>query len=196
MSTSASQAVSPAILGERPSCVKCGGTDLLVTVPAVVREGRSTAVVRGRITGLPGVDLPFRASASKVSGLAQALAAPRRPMSPAVPVAGLVVAGLAELAVVASAVSEGGRYGTGALAGVLGVVVALLAALVPWWRREAARRGQATDRAWYLWRRSWYCRRCGVVSVIWDGGFRVVAARNLAADLVVLAGQLPWRKRA
>ena len=196
MSTSASQAVSPAVPGGQPSCLKCGGTDRLSSVPAVVPEGRSTAVVRGRITGSPGVDLPFRASASQVSYLAEALAAPRRPMSPAVPVAGLVVAGVVELAVVESAVSEGGRYGTGALAVVLGVVVGLLAALVPWWRREAARRGQRVERAWYLWRRSWYCRRCGVVSVIWDGGFRVLAARNLAADLVVLAGQLPWKKRA
>jgi hypothetical protein len=196
MSTSASQAVSPAVPGGQLSCLKCGSTDRLSSASAVVREGRSTAVVRGQIMGSPGVDLPFRASASKVSGLAEAVAAPRRPMSPAVPVAGLVVAGAVELAVVESAVSEGGRYGTGALAVVLGVVVGLLAALVPWWRREAARRGQTVERAWYLWRRSWYCRRCGVVSVIWDGGFRVLAARNLAADLVVLAGQLLWKKRA
>ncbi|AGL16102.1 hypothetical protein L083_2592 [Actinoplanes sp. N902-109] len=97
---------------------------------------------------------------------------------------------------VRAAVSEGGRYGTGALAGVLGVVVALHAAVVPWWRRVAARRGQAVGRAWYLWRRSWYCRRCGVVSLFWAGDCRLMAAHDLASELMVLAGQLVWKERA
>jgi hypothetical protein len=93
------------------------------------------------------------------------------------------------------AVVEHGRFGTGALAGCLAVVFGVCAVLALWWRREAARRAQLVDRARYLWRRCWYCRRCGVVSVFTAVGSRVLAAGSLAAGLMDLAGQLNWRKR-
>lgn len=192
----ASEAANTAASDEGRSCLRCGGVDRIAAVPAVVREGRSTTEIRGRLVGSPGVNLPFRAGAVQVSGLAQALAAPRRPMSPVVPVGAAVVAGLVELVVIQSAVSEGGRYGTGALAGVLGVGVAVFAVVAWWWRREVVRRGLEVERARYLWRRSWYCSRCGVVSVFWAGACRVLGARRLAADLVVLAGELHWERRA
>jgi hypothetical protein len=141
------------------------------------------------------VDIPFRARAVRVSALAAALAAPRRPLSPAVLVICLVVAGLVELAAVQTAMSEDGRYGTGELAGVGGIAVTLLAVFVSWWRREAARRGQMVERARYLWRRSWYCHRCGAISVFWTGGARVLGARSFAADLMALARQIKWERR-
>lgn len=190
------EAVSLEVAGEVRGCVRCGRVDQIVSVPAVVREGRSSAVVRGRVTGSPGFDLPFRAHSVGTTGLAAQLAPPRRPMSPAVPTTALVLLGLIEFGVVQAAVAEHGRYGTGALAGCLAVVVGVCAVLAWWWRCEAARRGQLVDRAQYLWRRCWYCRRCGVVSVFTAAGPRVLAAGNLAAGLMDLAGQLTWQKRA
>lgn len=192
----ASEVANAAASGEGRRCLRCGGVDRIAAVPAVVREGRSTTEIRGRLMGSPGVNVPFRAGAVQVGGLTQALAAPRLPMSPVAPVGAAVVAGLVELVVIQSAVSEGGRYGTGALAGVLGVGVAVFAVFAWWWRREAARRGLEVERARYLWRRSWYCSRCGVVSVFWAGACRVVSARHFSADLVVLAGELRWQRRA
>lgn len=192
----ASEAANTAASAEGRRCLRCGDGDRIVAVSAVVREGHSTTQIRGRLVGSPGLNLPFRAGAVQMSGVAQALAPPRRPMSPVVPVCAAVVAGLVELVVIQSAVAEGGRFGTGALAAVLGVGVAVFAVVAWWWRREALRRGLEVERARYLWRRSWYCSRCGVVSVFWAGACRVLGARRLAADLLMLAGELQWERRA
>jgi hypothetical protein len=116
-------------------------------------------------------------------------------MSLALPVAVLVVGALLDLGAVQVAVSEHGQFGTAVAAGLLTLVVAAYAALLGWWRRRSSRRAEVVDRALYLLRRSWFCRRCGVVSVLAAGGSHVLAARGLAAELVVLAGQLRWRKR-
>jgi hypothetical protein len=181
---------------EVPGCLRCGRVDRMVGVPAVIRDGRSTTVVRGQVVDPWGPTVPLRANATRVSALAAALARPRRPLPPAVPIAVLVIAGLMEFGAVDVAIADHGRYGTAVLAGFLAVVVALCAVLAGWWRGEAARRGQVASRALYLWRRCWYCGRCDMVSVVTTAGSHLLAARGLAASLTSLAARMRWQERS
>ncbi|WP_203843742.1 hypothetical protein [Winogradskya humida] len=108
----------------------------------------------------------------------------------------LVAGAVLDLGAVQVTISEHGQFGTSVATGFLTLMLTAYAALLVWWRRRSSRRAEVVDRAMYLWRRAWYCRRCGVVSVLAGGDSHVFAARNLAFELMVLAGQLHWRKRA
>ncbi|MEU7906338.1 hypothetical protein [Actinoplanes sp. NPDC049118] len=51
--------------------------------------------------------------------------------------------------------------------------------------------GPVVDDAIELWTRSWYCRRCGTVSVFGHSGSATVGVDRLASSLISLA--LRWR---
>ena len=170
-------------------CWQCGHVDQLVSVPAAVRDGRSAGVVRGSITGRYGYDVPVKARVVQVSALARTLAAPVRPRTVTKPAIALGISGWLAVWNLQLAVL-GPTNGTA----WFGVVFFALVALASGWvlrvrLRQAQSMGPLVDEAIGLWRRSWYCRRCGVVSVYGSGRPAVVQASGLAAALVAMAGQ-------
>lgn len=170
-------------------CLRCRRLDQLVSVPAAVRAGHSTGVVRGSVVGRFGYDVPVSGRVVQVSALARALAAPRRPRAgtgPAITIAGSVLLALWNLQL---AVLDSGD-GTAWFGLVFFVAVAVGSG---WVLRSRQRRlrvmGPLIDDAIGLWRRSWYCRRCGVVSLYGPGAPRAVAASGLASALLLAAQQ-------
>ena len=168
-------------------CLRCRRLDQLVSVPAAVRAGHSAGVVRGSVTGRFGYDVPVSGRVVQVSALARALAAPRRPRGATGPAIVFGVSVLLALWNLLLAVSDpaGGTAWFG-LVFFLGV-----AAGSGWVLRTRQRRlqvmGPLVDEAVGLWRRSWYCRRCGVVSVYGPGAPTTVAAGGLASALISVA---------
>jgi hypothetical protein len=158
-------------------------------VPVAVRAGHSTGVVRGSVTGRFGYDVPVSGRVVQVSALARALAAPRRPRAatgPAIVFGGSVLLALWNLQLVV--LDPGGGTAWFGL-----VFFAAVAAGSGWVLRARQRRlqmmGPLVDDAIGLWRRSWYCRRCGVVSVYGPGAPTTVAASGLASALISVAQQ-------
>jgi hypothetical protein len=177
------------------SCLSCGGPDRLSRVDAVVREQRTTTVVHGEVTGQYGYAVPVRAHAVHTSFLASALGPPRRPR----PAAGLAV--LAALATLGAAgnletvVASGGARGTtGAV--VTGLLAVAGSLLVRARSRDVSRSRILAGRAIWLWKRCWYCHRCGVVSLFTPNGSTPLAADALAPALLDLASDLVWRPRS
>jgi hypothetical protein len=167
-------------------CLRCGRVDRLVSVPAAVRDGRSTGEVRGSVTGRYGYDVPVRGRVVHVSALSRALAAPRRPRTVTAPAVALGISALLALWNLQLAVLEpdGGSAW-------FGLVFFAVVAVVNGWALRARQRhlqvtGSVVDDAIGLWRRSWYCHRCGVVSVYGPGAPTVVAAGGLASALIRL----------
>ncbi|WP_285689003.1 hypothetical protein [Actinoplanes sp. NBRC 103695] len=158
-----------------------------MSVPVAVRDGRITGEVRGSVTGRYGYDVPVRGRVVHVSALARALAAPQRPHTAAVPAVALgISAFLALWNLQLVALNPGGGS---AWFGLL--FFAAIAAGSGWLLRVRQRRlrvlGPLVDNAMMLWRVSWYCRRCGVVSVYGPGEPVAVAASGLAGVLVSMA---------
>lgn len=170
-------------------CLQCRRLDKLVSVPAAVRAGRSTGEVRGSVTGQFGYDVPVRGRVVQVSALARALAAPRRPRAATGPAIVFGLAALLALWNLLLAVSDpaGGTSWFGL------VFFAVVAAGSGWVLRARQRRiqvmGPLVDDAIGLWRRSWYCRRCGVVSVYGPGAPTTVGTSGLASALIAVAEQ-------
>ncbi|GAA0546349.1 hypothetical protein GCM10010172_30020 [Paractinoplanes ferrugineus] len=170
-------------------CLRCRRLDQLVSVPAAVRAGHSTGVVRGSVTGRFGYDVPVSGRVVQVSGLARALAAPRRPRAatgPAIVFGGSVLLAMWNLLLAVSDPADGTAW--------FGTVFFLAVAAGSGWVLRARQRrlqvmGPLADEAVGLWRRSWYCRRCGVVSVYGAGMPVTVPAGSLASALISVAQQ-------
>ena len=167
-------------------CLGCRTTDRLIRVEAVVQQQRTATVVRGRVAGPFGGPMPLRARTIHTTRLAVALAPPRRPRSITGPTIVLGVAGLT------TAVNLLVAVGSGDGSAIAGVIVmgslAAGAARVLHVRRTAAAwpRGR---RAMWLWRRCWYCQRCGTVSLLTPALNAALPATHLAADLLAVAAQ-------
>jgi hypothetical protein len=170
-------------------CLRCRRLDQLVSVPAAVRDGRSTGVVRGSVTGRFGYDVPVRGRVVQVSALARALAAPSRPRAvagPAIGFGGSALLSLWNLQLAALDPADGSAW--------FGVLFFAAVAVGSGWVLRARHRrlrvmGRLLDDAIGLWRRSWYCRRCGVVSVYGPGTPTIVATSGFASALISLAQQ-------
>ena len=170
-------------------CLQCRRLDQLVSVPAAVRAGHSTGVVRGSVTGRFGYDVPVTGRVSQVSALARALAAPRRPRTatgPLVVVGGSALLALWNLLLAVSDPADGTTW--------FGLVFFVAVGAGSGWVLRARQRrlqvmGPLVDEAIGLWRRSWYCRRCGVVSVYGAGVPVTVPAGGLASALISVAHQ-------
>jgi hypothetical protein len=168
-------------------CLRCRRLDRLESVPAAVRSGHSAAVVRGSVTGRFGYDVPVSGRVVQVSALAHALAAPRRPRSAtrlAVVFGGSALLASWNLLLAVSDPADGTAW--------FGLVFFLAVAVGSGWVLLARQRrlqvmGPLVDEAVGLWRRSWYCHRCGVVSVFGPGAPTTVAASGLAAALISVA---------
>jgi hypothetical protein len=168
-------------------CLRCRRLDQLVSVPAAVRAGHSTGVVRGSVTGRFGYDVPVSGRVVQVSALARALAAPRQlraATGPAIVFGGSALLALWNLLVAVSDPTGGTAW--------FGLVFFLAVAVGSGWvlrarQRRAQVMGPLVDEAVELWRRSWYCRRCGVVSVYGPGAPTTVAASGLASALISVA---------
>ncbi|MEV4708664.1 hypothetical protein [Actinoplanes sp. NPDC049316] len=175
-------------------CLQCRRLDQLVSVPAAVRAGHSTGVVRGSVTGRFGYDVPVTGRVSQVSGLARALAAPRRPRAatgPAVVFGGCALLVMWNLLLAVSDPADGTAW--------FGLAFFLAVAAGSGWVLRARQRrlqwmGPLVDEAVGLWRRSWYCRRCGVVSVYGSGVPVTVAASGLGSALISVAQQRRQRQ--
>jgi crotonobetainyl-CoA:carnitine CoA-transferase CaiB-like acyl-CoA transferase len=186
------------IQGQRlryPVCLRCDGRDQLARVEAVVREGRYTGFVQGWVAGRDGYDVPIQARMVQTTGLARSLAPPGRPLAAtgwAVVSAVAVVLMLGAASMVFNAPANGGAWVCTAMIAVVSV-----ASVVVWFARLRAgqRMGSLVEGARWLWRRSWYCHRCGLVSVLTPNGSTVVDSRDLASSLIELSGRTQWRVR-
>jgi len=174
------------------SCLRCARPDRLSRVAAVVRQQRATTVVHGRVTGPYGYAVPVRARAIHTNPLASVLAPPRGPR-PAAALA--VLAALATLGAAGSmdvVIASGGAHGkTGAM--VTGLLAAAGWLLVRARSANLSRSRTVAGRALWLWRRCWYCHRCGVVSLLTPQGSTTLAADGLAPVLLDRASRLMWR---
>jgi hypothetical protein len=174
-------------------CLSCARTDRLVRVPVLFQQ-RAIHEVRGRVPGPYGYSVPVRARAVRTSPLEAALAPPRRRRLSKVPLAVAAILGMCgALNLVAAAAS-------GSLGGFVGaaVICALAAgAILRIVRRHRAApsSGVVVGRALWLWRRCWYCGRCGVVSLHTPNVSTMLPAATLATALVGLASRLVWRAR-
>lgn len=182
-------------LGCLIECLRCGPAGELSRVAAVYREGREVVQIHGQAFGLDGSSVvPVRARATRVSGVAQMLAPPRRPLSAAVPAVLLGASILFLMVVAATALSTDG--GSAAWpAAVLPLVIGALSGGSIWARRRSASTtARNVGRARWLWDRCWYCRRCGSVSLLVPAVVsRLLPAHGLAASLLDVAGRLQWR---
>jgi hypothetical protein len=178
---------SPALV-DALRCLGCRTTDRLVRVEAVVQQQRTATVIRGRVPGPFGSPMPLRARTVHTTRLAVALAPPRRPRSITGPTIVLGVAGLA------TAVNLLAAVGSGDGSAIAGVIImgslAAGAARVLHIRRAAAAAWPRGRRATWLWRRCWYCQRCGTVSLLTPALTAALPATGLAAYLLAVAAQM------
>ena len=167
-------------------CLRCLQLDQLVSVPAAVRAGHRTGVVHGSVIGRFGYDVPFRGRVVQVSQLARALAAPKRPRAAVVPTiavggSSLLTLWNLQLAVLDPAAGSA-WFGVLFFGGV--------SAANGWLLRARQRRlrlvGPLVGDAIRLWQHSWYCYRCGVVSVYGLSPSTVVAANGFASTLIAM----------
>lgn len=170
-------------------CLRCRRLDQSVSVPAAVRAGRSTGVVRGSVTGRFGYDVPVSGRVVRVSALARALAAPRRPRA----VTGQAIAfGLSSLLALWNYLRAGLDPADGTA--WFGVLFFTAVAVGSGWVLRARHRhlqvmAPLVDDAIGLWRQSWYCHRCGVVTVHGSGTPRAVPVNGFASALIAVAQQ-------
>lgn len=176
-----------------PACLHCGDPGPMEPVPAVYRAGRHVLDVRGYAWGPAVSPFTLRARGVRMSPLAASLAPPTvlglRVVTTSV--IGLVlVTGL----VVADAVSSR-RLGSPAESCIstAGPLLMLVVAAVWLRRRKAGAGGRRTQRALWLWRRCWYCRRCGHVSLMSPATSTALPPTRLADSLRELADGLQWR---
>jgi len=173
-------------------CLSCGRADQLVRVVAEVRQQRVVHHVRGIACDPFGNPVPVRARAIRTSPLAAALAPPRRRRAPTLAFAVVMFVGMGSVMnmIAALAAADVGGF-LGAVAGVC------LAACGAWRvirrRKDATASATLINRARWLWQRCWYCRRCGVVSLLMPSGSTTLPAADLAPALVALASRLRWR---
>ena len=169
-----------------PRCLGCSTTDRLARVEAVVREEGTATVMRGRVPGPFGSPVPLRARTVQTGPLAAALAPPRMPRSITVPA---VVAGVAGLATAVNLLVAVESSSALAIAGVIimGLLAAGAARVLHSRRATAATASSRARKATWLWRRCWYCHRCGTVSLLAPVLTAALPASQLAADLVALA---------
>lgn len=170
-------------------CLRCHHADQSVSVAAVVREGRRTGVARGSMPGRFGYDVPIEARVELTTALARALTPPMKPRSVTKPAIAFSVSGALALWDLQLAVLnpvDGTAW--------FGLLFFSIVALGSGWLLRARHRdlqvtGPVVNDAWTLWRRSWYCRRCGVVSVYTPGGATVVNVQGFTSALMDLARQ-------
>ena len=170
-------------------CLGCAATDRLVRVEVVVREQRTVTVVRGRVPGPFGSPVPLRARIVHAGPSAAALARPPMPRSTTGPAIVLGVAGLAAALNLMAAVESGGAQAiTGVI--IMGSLAAGAARVLHSRRATAATAWPRARKATWLWRRCWFCHRCGTVSLLAPVLTAALPTSHLAADLVALAAQM------
>ena len=170
-------------------CLRCRRLDQSVSVPAAVRAGRSTGVVRGSVTGRFGYDVPVSGRVVQVSALARALAAPIRPRAvtgPAIAFGGSALLALWNLLRAGLEPADGTAW--------FGVLFFAVVAVGSGWVLRARHRhllvmSPLVDDAIGLWRQSWYCHRCDVVSVYGSGAPTRVEVKGFASALIAMAQQ-------
>lgn len=178
--------------GHGARCLSCRRADQLVRVVAVVRQERVVHDVRVIACESYGSPMPVRARAVRTSALAAALAPPRRRRAPMLASAVVIVVAMGSVMnmIAALAAADVG----GLLAAVVGIC---LAACGAWWvirrRKDVVASATLINRARWLWRRCWYCRRCGVVSLLMPNGSTTLPVTGLGPALVALASRLKWR---
>jgi hypothetical protein len=171
--------------GSEVTCGHCAHVDQLVAVSAVVAQGMSSSAVRGYVRNQWGGR--SRVSARAVSADAVALMlSPPRVRTPVWPAIGAGASGFFGLV----ALQVGATGGAGAaFVGLVSFGCATVCGIVLWRRCRPAARGIA-EGALTLWRRCWYCRRCGGVTLRQPDGPAVrLAAQGLAAELRSIAAR-------
>lgn len=179
-------------LGHGARCLSCRRADQLVHVVAVLRQEQVVHDVRGIACDPYGNPMPVRARAVRTSALAAALAPPRRRRAPMLASAVVTMFGMCSAMNMIAALAAADL--DGALAAAVG---GCLAACGAWWiiqrRKDFAASVTLINRARWLWRRCWYCRRCGVVSLLMPSGSTILPVTGLGPALVALAARLTWR---
>lgn len=164
----------------------------MVSVPAAVRAGQVTTTSRAVAIGPYGM-LGTRTRSVHVGSLAVALRAPRRPSFARWPALAVAVAGL--LTVECLQIAATGHSGVAAAGAVFWLVITTVCGARLRNRFRDTSGAVLASRALYLWRRSLYCGRCGVVTVTTTAGSAVLPADPLAPHLSDLAARLQWRPR-
>lgn len=180
----------------KPTCLQCGAAGQLVHVAAAVRDGKSSAVVHGAAIDRYGYVVPVDARTRQTTALATALAPPTICRSAPGPAVAVGVAALSALWCLQVALASPGSAGAWCGAALLTVVAAGFGGLLRARRGELDTGRSLIARARSLWRLSWYCRRCGVVSVLTPNGSAIVEAECLAESLIALARRTVWTPRA
>jgi hypothetical protein len=176
------------------ACLKCGSGELR-RVEVVYREGRAVAEFRGMAMGTSEV-LPVRVRGVRMTALARELAPPRRPPSMVLPAVALSVIGLFAAVLFLTLFEEGSGGSWPGL--VLLVVLAIPFGMLLRSRSKLANTvtPRDVDRANWLWRRCWFCRRCGSVSLVAPGHAIPLPHCRLASSLVAVARRMQWRRPA
>ena len=142
-------------------------------------------MIRGSVTGRFGYDVPVSGRVVRVS----ALAAPRRPRiatGPAIVFGGSALLALWNLLLAVSDPVDGTAW----FGLVLFMAVAAGSGGVVRARQHRIKvMGPLGDEAVGLGRRSWYCRRCSVVSIYGPGAPTTVVASGLVSALISVAEQ-------
>ena len=172
-------------------CLRCGPEGRLTRVAAVVSSEREVIRVGGDVFG-PGGLAPVRARAVRVSSLARFMAPPRRPRSVAAPVLAICVIWLVLATAAGALATTGGVSRIAATAVAVSVFGGVIA--VSWLRRGSSVAERDTRQARWLWERSWYCDRCGFVSLLAPAVTpQTFEPVTLATALFEIAGRIQWR---
>ena len=178
-----------------PRCLQCGHVDRLVRVAAVVRAGRTTSVVRGRLVGPYGYPAPFEARVTHTSSLARTLAPPARLRPPTGAVIATATTGLLTLSSLRMALTGPGSVNAWVITIVFATVAVGCTAILRTRNRHIKAARPVVEGAIRLWQSSWYCHRCAIVSVLRPSGSTTVHARDLAASLIELSRRRQWQTR-
>jgi hypothetical protein len=181
---------------QNPGCLRCHQLDKFQRVEAVIRSERSTGVVRGRAPGRFGYDVPVSARVVQTSALARDLARPVMPRSATWPVVVLGGAGLLAAWNLQRAMMAPGEAAAWFGALFFAIVAVGSGAVLRTRRRDEQVMGPVVEGAIRLWRWSWYCRRCAVVSVLTPAGSTTVNGRVLAPALIELSRKTRWQPRS
>ncbi|GII22553.1 hypothetical protein Pme01_21500 [Planosporangium mesophilum] len=161
----------------------------MVSVAAVVLEESPTVLVRAGNMGANGYAGYLTGRVQTKTRLAAMLAPPARLQTVTAPAVCLGVAVFLEFVMLSNL--DPARSDFGAVAGfasLLGLVIAALTCVILVRKRKLSASGPIAERARALWRRCWYCRRCGVVTLAMTGGSnQTLPAHGLARTLVAIA---------
>jgi hypothetical protein len=165
------------------ACPSCNQIDRVQSVSVVYRDGRQVTELRLNHYDAGGYPSRISGRATTITPLARALTPPRQPRTLTMPIVVFATTAFLQWWLLVTDAQDGAASQSGALQFLIfGLVVELACGLVIWRRRiRQITQGPVAGRALDLWRRAWYCGRCGVAYL---PGSRAVPAAQLTRALL------------